>query len=320
MLSTSCTNNEQLVLYSGQHPQLTDALVAAFQQQTGISVSVKTNDSIVLTQELLQEKSATPADVFLAENSPELMYLSQNSLLATLPPGTLSQVPSQNNSPAGQWVAMAIRVSCLVYNPALISSNQLPPSLMNLTDPAWSKKIAVAPSDSDFVPMITAVIVSKGEAAAKTWLQGLKQNAVTYQDIESVVLAVNHGDVAMGLINQYYWYRLQLQVGTSGMHSLIYYFPNGDVGTVANIAGAAITATTTHRPSAQKFVDFVVSPQGQQIVASGDDFEYPARADVPANSSLPPLSTIKTASITISQLGTDQLAAQLLRQVGFVSG
>ena len=59
-----------IVLYNGQHPQLTDEIVAAFSRQTGIAVSVRTNDGIVLADQILQEGGSSPADVYLTENSP----------------------------------------------------------------------------------------------------------------------------------------------------------------------------------------------------------------------------------------------------------
>jgi iron(III) transport system substrate-binding protein len=43
-----------IVLYNGQHPELTSALVAAFEKATGITVEIRANDSVVLADQLLQ--------------------------------------------------------------------------------------------------------------------------------------------------------------------------------------------------------------------------------------------------------------------------
>jgi len=45
---------------------------------------------------------ALAADVYLTENSPELMLLTGRNLLAKLPASITSQVPSQYNSPTGE--------------------------------------------------------------------------------------------------------------------------------------------------------------------------------------------------------------------------
>ncbi len=305
-----------LVLYNGQHPQLTQALVSAFEQQTGIKVNMRTNDSVVLADQLLQEGSHSPADVYISENSPELMMLEQHGLLAKLSPSTLDQIPAKNNSPTGDWVGMALRVSSLVYDPSLLPASQLPRSVLDLARPQWKGKIGIAPTDSDFPPLVGAVIAKYGVAAATTWLAGLKRNAELYQDDEAVVAAVNRGDVASGVINQYYWYRLRLEVGKSSVHSALFYFPNGDVGSITNISGAAVIASSKHRALAERFVKFLVSPAAQRIISTGDDFEYPARLGVPPNSALPPLAAIAHATLSASVLGNDQEAAKLLERSG----
>jgi iron(III) transport system substrate-binding protein len=160
------------------------------------------------------------------------------------------------------------------------------------------------------------VIASYGTATAQNWLTGLKDNASSYQDIETVVAAVNRGTEAVGIINQYYWYRLRLETGAGGVHSKLYFFPNHDVGALENIAGAAVLASSTHQANADKFVSFLVSAQAQSILAAGDDFEYPLRPGSAPNPQLPPLSSLNPAVINVIKLGDDQPAAALIQKVG----
>jgi iron(III) transport system substrate-binding protein len=305
-----------LVLYNGQHPQLTNALVAAFTHQTGINVSVRTGDGIVLADQILQEGSSSPADVYLTENSPELMNLEDHHLLAKLPNSIVGQIPARDDSPAGEWVGMALRVSTLVYDPARLSASALPRSALQLAEPQWKGKIAVAPTDSDFPPVVGAVIAAHGKAAALRWLDGLKRNAQLYQNDEAVVAAVNRGAVDTGIINHYYWYRLRQEIGPGAIRSRLDFFPNHDVGSIENIAGAAVLASSQHKRPAERFVRFLVSRAGQRILARGDDFEYPARPGIVANSQLPPLNSISTDKLSATALGTDQEAAALIQQAG----
>jgi iron(III) transport system substrate-binding protein len=305
-----------LVVYSGEHPQLTSALVQAFTRQTHIKVSVRSSDGIVLADQILQEGQSSPADVYLTENSPELMNLEAHKLLAKLPARTLGQVPAREQSPTGEWVGVALRVSSLAYDPARVSASALPKSVLQLGQPSWKGKIAVAPTDSDFPPVVGAIIATYGKAAAGRWLAGLKHNAQIYQDEEAVVAAVNRGDVAAGLVNQYYWYRLELELGRNGIHSKLYYFPGHDPGSVENIAGASVLASSQHRAAAQRLVQFIAGAAGQRILAGSYDFEYPARPGIAQNPALPPLSSISVAALSPASLGTDQTAVQLIEQAG----
>lgn len=305
-----------IVLYSGQHPQLTDALVRSFEKQTGIDVKVRANDGVVLADQLLQEGPASPADVYFTENSPELETLDQHGMLARLPAATLRQVPRQDAPPGGTWAPVALRVSGLAYSPKLIPRSSLPGSVLDLAQPAWKGKVAIAPTDSDFPPVVGAVLAQYGPDAAKQWLAGLKRNAQVFQTDEAVVAAVNSGRVATGVINHYYWYRLRAEIGTGAIHSAVYYFPDHNVGSVENISGVAVLKTSKHAQLADRFASFLVSRTGQRIIGQGDDFEYPARPGVAANPQLPALSGLAPASLGVLKLGNDQAAAKLIQQSG----
>ena len=306
-----------LILYNGQHLQTTQALVQAFEKQTGITVTVRSDDEDVLAAQIIQEGSRSPADVFYTENSPALMELQGKGLLAKVDAGTLAAVPSGYSSPGGDWVGVSARVSALVYNTSDLKPSQLPSSVMDLADPKWAGKLGIAPGETDFQPIITSIADTYGNAAALTWLKAVKANAGShvYPDNETITSEVNSGQVEIGLINHYYWYRLRSQLGAGAMHSALAYFAPRDPGYVLNVSGAGILASSKHAAAAQKFLAFLVSAAGQKIIAQTDSFEYPIRPGIAANPQLPPLSSLHPdPADTIAKLGNGALALQLLQQ------
>lgn len=306
-----------LVLYNGQHEQTTQALVNAFEKQTGITVTIRSDDEDMLAEQIMQEGSRSPADVIYTENSPALMKLAGQRLLAPVEPSTLAIVPSRDSSPDGNWVGVSTRSSALVYNTAQLKPSQLPASVMDLAKPKWAGKLGIAPGETDFQPIITSIADSYGRTAALTWLEGVKANAGShnYPDNETLTSEVNSGQVQIGLINQYYWYRLSAQVGADGTHSALAYFTSGDPGYVLDVSGAAVLASSTHKTAAQKFLAFLVSAQGQRIIASGGSYEYPLRPGVAARADLPSLSGLHPDQAdTIARLGDGSLALALLQQ------
>src|ERR1700741_3908571 len=84
-----------ITLYSGQHEQTTQALVNAFEQQTGIHVNVRYNDEDSFADEIATEAAHPIADVFYTENSPPLEELQEKGLLAHVDSATLAKTPGK---------------------------------------------------------------------------------------------------------------------------------------------------------------------------------------------------------------------------------
>ena len=314
---SSGSASNTLTLYNGQHEQTTNELVSAFEKQTGITVKVRNNDEAVLTNQILSEGSASPADLIYTENSPALEKLQENGVLAPVDPSTLSKVPAKYSSPKGDWVGVSARVNVLVYNTDQLPASQVPTSIMDLANPKWKGKLALAQGETDFQPIVTSIVKSHGRQAALTWLEAIKANAGSniYPDNESLVNQINKGQAEIGVINSYYWYRQRDQVGSSGMHSAISYLSPGDAGYVIDISGAGVLKSSKNQAAAQKFLAFLVSSKGQEIIAHDDSWEYPLGSGVTTAKAQKPFGTLQPAPLTIAELGDGATAISLLQQV-----
>ena len=314
---SSSGSSPTLTLYNGQHEQTTNQLVAAFEKQTGITVKVRNNDEAVLTNQILSEGSASPADLIYTENPPALEKLQENGVLAPVDPSTLSKVPARYSSPKGDWVGVSARVNVLVYNTDRLPASQVPTSIMDLANPKWKGKLALAQGETDFQPIVTSIVKAHGKQAALAWLEAVKANAGTniYPDNESLVNQVNKGQAEIGVINSYYWYRLRDQVGSAGMHSAISYLAPGDPGYVVDISGAGVLKSSKNQAAAQKFLAFLVSPKAQEIIAHDDSWEYPIGSGVTTAKDQRPFDTLQPAPLTIAELGDGATAIALLQQV-----
>ena len=310
---------QTLTLYNAQHEQVVGMLTAMFTKQTGINVQVHTGEGPDIASQILQEGADSPADLFFTENSPELILLDEKGLLAPVDPATLARVPAKYSAADGDWVGVLARENVLDFNASMISASALPASLMDLAKPQWAGKIGIAPSDADFLPLVSAVIRTQGKPAALAWLQGLKANAKIYEDDESVVAAVARGDVAVGVVNNYYWARLETDLGPQKIDSALYHFKHGDIGGLINISGAGVLKSSKNQAAAQKFLAFLVSHKAQVALAESEvDFEYPLAPGVAPNKLLTPFKALQPPAISVSQLGDDQEAGALLQQAGLI--
>ena len=133
-------------------------------------------------------------------------------------------------------------------------------------------------------------------------------------DNETLTSDVNSGTVAIGIINQYYYYRLKTEVGPTVVGSQFAFFAPHDPGYLENISGAAVLGSSKNQAAAQKFLQFLISPSGQTVLATSDSFEYPLANGVAASPQLPPLNTLAPNAFSVANLGTGEDAKALLQQ------
>jgi iron(III) transport system substrate-binding protein len=307
-----------LTLYSAQHEQMTNALAKAFEKQTGATLRIRFGEDEGLANQIVQEGAASPADALLTENTPPLELLSEKRLLAKVKPDTLAQVPSSDDSKSGDWVGVAARETVLIYNPKLLGSMKLPASILDLAKPEWKGKLAIAPSEPDFVPIVSAIDKLDGRAATETWLKGFAANAKRYDDNEGIVAAVEAGQVAAGVINHYYWYEQRAEVGADKVRSKLYYFGHQDPGALVNISGAGALKSSRDPALAQEFLAFLVSKQGQEAMTHSDDWEYPLRAGVTPPPGLRPFTSLESPDVGPAVLGDGSQPLALMQQAGLL--
>ena len=317
---SSSSGSDSITLYSGQHVQTTDSLVAGFEKATGITVNVRNDDEDTLADEIVTEGSRSPADVIYTENTPAIQYLDNKGLLAKADPSTLAHTPSQYNSSDGTWVGVSARVSVLIYNPSLIAKDALPTSVLQLADPRYQGQAGLCRRGDRLPAHRHLGGPHLRNAATLKWLEGIKANAGShiYPDNETIADEVNRGAVAFGVVNQYYWYRMQAEIGASNIHSDIAYFAPHDAGYVLDISPAAVLKSSKHQAAAQKFVAYITSAQGQQIIAHSISFEYPIASGVTTSQPETPFDELQPNAITPAQLGDGSTAIGLLKQAGLL--
>jgi iron(III) transport system substrate-binding protein len=325
--SANTSSSATLTLYSGQHVQTAENLVAAFEKQTGIKVAIRSDDEDALADQIETEGANSPADLFYTENTPPLESLEGKGLLSPVSKSTLSHTPSKYNSPGGDWVGVSGRTSVIVYNPSLITASQLPTKISQIAESKYKGKVAIAPQETDFQPIVTAYDKAYGQAATLAWLRAYKANAAghIYPDNETIASEVNQGAVAFGVVNQYYWYRMRAEIGAGRVKAQITHFTPDNPGYVVDISGAAALKSSKHQAEDQKFLAFMVSKKAQEIIAhpgtgpgESISFEYPIASGVTTLAPETPFSQLRPYPISISQLGTGATAISLMRQAGLL--
>lgn len=315
--SVAADNNDGIVVYNAQHENLVKSWIDGFTKETGIKVTLRNGDDSELGNQLVQEGSASPADVFLTENSPSMVLVDNANLFAPLDAGTLKQVPAEYRPAHGRWIGIAARSTVFVYNPEKLNEQQLPKSLMDLAKPEWKGRWAASPSGADFQAIVSAMLALKGEKATLEWLKAMKANFVAYKRNSTVMKAVNAGQIDGGVIYHYYRFVDQSKTGENSKNTQLYYFKHQDPGAFVSLSGGGVLASSKHKAQAQAFIKYITGKEGQESLRTNNAFEYAVGVNAASNQKLVPLKDLDAPKVEPSTLNSKKVI-ELMTQAGLL--
>jgi iron(III) transport system substrate-binding protein len=296
-----------LQIYSSQHRNVTEAWAEAFTEKTGIETQVREGQDSSMGHMIVEEGEASPADVFLTENSPAMTVVERAGLLAPVDEATTAQVGEGLAPSSGLWTSVAARSTVLVYNTEQISEDELPASIMELADEEWVGRWGAAPGGADFQAIVAGMLADRGEEATRAWLEGLADNAEAYQNNIATMKAVSAGEVPVGIMYHYYWYRDQAGDKEGSADTALHYFGNEDPGAFVSLSAGGVLASSDMPDEAQQFLAFVTSPEGQQVLVDSGSMEYAVGAGVESDPALPPLATLEAPPVDPFTLNSDDV-------------
>ncbi|KRC52724.1 MULTISPECIES: iron ABC transporter substrate-binding protein [unclassified Nocardioides] len=317
-LLAACGDDEpKLVIYNAQHEQLLKELAPEFTKETGIEVELRNGKDLELSNQLVQEGKASPADVFLTENSPAMSQVEAAGLFSKLPSDILDVIPAQYRPRSGLWTGFVARSTTLVYNTDQVEESDLPASILDLAKPEWKGRISFSPTGADFQAIVAGMLDLEGEQTTKAWLEGIKANGKVYDGNNLVLEAVNSGEVEVGIVYHYYWERDHKESGDVSDHSSQYYFGNQDPGAFVSVSGAGVLASSDMKTEAEKFVEFLVNEKGQQVLADSYALEYPLNPAVQLEGVAKPFDELQPPDVNVSDLDAKKVV-DLMTEVGFL--
>lgn len=318
-LLAACGGQEErsITVYNAQHEELLTEVAPVFEKKTGIEVKLRSGSDLELANQLVQEGDASPADVFLTENSPAMSLVSNAGMFAKVDQVALRPIPEQYVPADKDWVGFLARSTVLVYNTDRLSEEDLPASLMDVADPEWKGRIAYSPTGADFQAIVSAVLETQGEQATRAWLKGLAANGKVYDGNNVVLESVDSGEVDAGIIYHYYWYRDQEESGENSDSSALHFFTDQDPGAFVSVSGAGVLKSSDHPGDAQRFVRFLTSTEGQQAMADSYALEYPLNPKVSLDPPVKPFDELEPPRIDPSTLNSKKVI-EMMQDAGLL--
>ena len=313
VLAIGCGDDESevLVLYSGRSESLIAPVIVKFTEGTGIKVEVRYAGSVDLALTIIEEGNKSPADLFLSKSPGPVGLLGEKGRLAKLSQETLDLAPS---SATGLWTAITGRQRVLVYNTELLSHDELPMTIAELTSAKWAGRIAIAPGNGSFQDFLTLFRLEAGNDAVLAWLKALKAGgAPTYSNNSGIVKAVNRGEIEAGLVNHYY--NIRMKAEDPSMVSENHLFTAGDPGGVMIATVIGVLDSSSNKKLAERFIQWLLSERGQAHFAT-NTWEFPLAGNVSSRNGVEVPETIDVGSF--DQLGNGlERTLELIREAGY---
>ena len=268
----------EMTLYSSRGPKLIKPLIEAFSKRTGIEVKLLTAKAGALIRRLEIEGTRSPADVLLTVDAGQLHLARTKGVLQKARINRF--VPPYLRDPEHYWYGLSKRARVIVHAPDRVSVNELS-TYENLASKKWRGRLCLRSSDNIYNQSLVASMIAQfSESYAERWAQGLVANlaAPPSGNDRAQIAAVAAGVCDLSLVNTYYMGIMTTsddpgQAANAAKVRL--FFPNQrGRGTHINVSGAGVAAHAPNRSGAIRFIEFLLSPEGQNIYASSN-FEYP---------------------------------------------
>jgi iron(III) transport system substrate-binding protein len=258
--AASWAQDKTVVLYTSLAPTESGPLGQAFEKKTGIKVEIWRALSEKVVQRALTEARAKRNAVDVIEtNGPEMEMLAREKLFAELKSPYLADIPPAAIPKHRQWIPDRLNFFVVGYNTNKVRRDELPKDYRGFLDPKWKGRLGIEATDTEW--MATLI---------KLW--GERDGFDFFRKLADMRPDVRKGHVLLAELIAAGEIPVGLTVYNSNAESFkrrgapIDWVPVQPV--VARAQGIGIAGAAPHREAAQAFVDFVLSPEGQQLYES----------------------------------------------------
>jgi iron(III) transport system substrate-binding protein len=290
-----------LVVYSAQGYD--SAMTKAFTKATGIPVNLDDNSTGPLLTQIEASKNNPDWGLLWVDGPTAFAGLdTQHLLLRGFEPSvSWDSLGTQSVPKDKSWVPTGVTLTAaVVYNSAVVKDP--PTTWQALLSPTWKGAVGMNdPSQSGpTFPFIAGMMNylggSNGVAKGEAFYTQLKANGLVINPTNGPTLqALTSGQIKLALVQS------SAGIGAESTDSSLKVDYLNPITLLPSAIGIDGKAPKAEQLEAEKFVEFVLSKKGQQVMQSGDptgdSLYYPVVNGVKPLSSLPSLADVKTQTI-----------------------
>jgi iron(III) transport system substrate-binding protein len=205
-LAAGCGSpKNRVVLYCAQDQEFAEQVFGEFTRRTGLTVAPKydteADKSVSLYAELLAEKNRPRCDVHWNNEILSTIRLQRQGLLEPYQSPSAEPFPPSAQAKDHSWHAFAARARILIVNTQLVKEADRPRRLLDLTDPRYSGRMAMAkPLFGTSATQAACLFEVLGPDKARSFYRDLKRNGVKIEPgNKQVAENVGQGQYAIGI-------------------------------------------------------------------------------------------------------------------------
>jgi iron(III) transport system substrate-binding protein len=282
--------NTTVVVYSAQDPEFADGVFKDFHTSSGLSVSPKydteANKSVSLAAELEAEAVRPRADVHWNNEILGTIRLARKGVYEPYTSPNAAAFAEWTKAKDGTWQAFAGRARVLIVNTNLVPEAERPKGLLELTDPKWKGKVAIAkPQFGTTATQAACLFEVLGSDRAKAFYRGLKANDVrVVAGNKQTATGVSAGQFAVGLTDTD-----DALIELNAGKPVAVIFPDKDghpdhprMGVLYIPNTLAVVKGGPNPTGAKRLVDHLLRAETEAKLAAGGGFQIPLNPEVRA--------------------------------------
>ncbi|MGY0218154.1 extracellular solute-binding protein [Endozoicomonadaceae bacterium StTr2] len=301
--------SDELVVYSARKEHLIKPLFDLYTQKTGTKFRYITDKPGPLMARLEAEGKASPADLLITVDAGNLWQASNKGLLQAIESNTLkANIPSHLRDPNNTWYGLSVRARTLVYAGDRVKEKELS-SYEDLAGPEWKGRLCLRTSKKVYNQSLVATMVErmgepKAEEVVKGWVANLA--APVFSNDTKAMKAVAAGQCDVTIVNTYYFGRLQKKNPDTNLK--LFWANQDSSGVHVNVSGAGVTRHAKHPEAAQKFLEWLSTPEAQSVFAD-KNMEYAANPAVKPSQQVADWGDFRQDDLNVSSAGQLQATA-----------
>ncbi|HEX2017657.1 MAG TPA: Fe(3+) ABC transporter substrate-binding protein [Aurantimonas sp.] len=317
---------EDVNIYTSRQPDLIQPVLDAFTEETGLTTAAIFIDK-GLEERIAAEGANSPADLIMTVDIGRLDAAKQAGVVQAVESETLqANILAAFRDTENEWFGLTARGRVVYASKDRVDAETI--TYEELADPKWKGRICTRSGQHQYnIALIAAYIAHHGEEAAKTWVEGLRDNLARRPEggdrDQAKAIFAGECDIAIG--NTYYVGLMmnnekepEQKDWADAIDVIMPTFENGL--THVNISGVALAKNAPNRENAVKLMEFLSGEEAQRIYAELN-YEYPLEPGIATSEVVTSFGDLKADDLPLAEIAQHRArASEIVDEVGYDDG